>query len=80
MVHYLSLAQILKIPVVGIGGIMGAEDALEFFIAGATAVEIGTASLIDPRVTIKTIDGIRKFLENEGIGSLRDIIGSFQVS
>jgi len=73
-----QLAQILKIPVVGIGGIMGAEDALEFFIAGATAVEIGTASLIDPQVTIKTIDGIGKFLEDEKISSLGDIIGSFK--
>lgn len=75
-----QLTQILKIPVVGIGGIMGAEDALEFFIAGATAVEIGTANLIDPGVTIKTIEGIRKYLIDNKLSSIKDIIGSFEIS
>ena len=72
-----QVTQVVNIPVIGVGGITGAEDALEFLIAGATAIEIGTYNLIDPKVTIKTIDGIRKYLIDNGISSVRDIIGSF---
>jgi dihydroorotate dehydrogenase (NAD+) catalytic subunit len=72
-----QVTQVVNIPVIGVGGITGAEDALEFLIAGATAIEIGTYNLIDPKVTIKTIEGIRKYLIDNGISSVRDIIGSF---
>jgi len=68
--------QVVNIPVIGVGGITNAEDALEFFIAGATAVEIGTSNLIDPEVTIKTIEGIKGYLVDKGIDSISDIIGS----
>ena len=72
-----QVAQVVNIPVIGIGGITGAEDALEFLIAGATAIEIGTYNLKDPRVMIKTIEGIKKYLIDNGINSINDIIGSF---
>jgi dihydroorotate dehydrogenase (NAD+) catalytic subunit len=71
-----EVAQVVNIPIIGIGGITSAEDTLEFFIAGATAIEIGKYNLIDTKVTIKTIEGIRKYLMDNGISSIRDIIGS----
>lgn len=71
-----QVAQVVNIPVIGCGGITGAEDALEFFIAGATAIEIGIYTLIDPKVTIKTVEGIKKYLIDNGIKSIGDITGS----
>lgn len=70
-------AKVVHIPVIGGGGITCSEDALEFFIAGATAIQIGIYNLIDPRVTIKTIEGIRRYLIDKGINKISDIIGSF---
>ena len=70
----------VNIPVIGIGGITGAEDALEFLIAGAAAIEIGTYNLIDPKVMIKTIEGIRKYLVDNGINRVKDIVGSMVLS
>lgn len=65
----------VKIPVIGLGGIMTAEDAIEFFMAGATAIEVGTANFIDPTVTIKIRDGISAWLDRHGCRSLNEIIG-----
>ena len=65
----------VKIPLVGLGGIMNTEDAIEFFMAGATAIEIGTANFIDPTVTIKIRDGISEWLDKYGCKSLSEIIG-----
>ncbi|MDD5992437.1 MAG: dihydroorotate dehydrogenase, partial [Prevotellaceae bacterium] len=65
----------VKIPVVGLGGIMTAEDAIEFLMAGATAIEIGTANFIDPAVTIKVRDGISNWLDSHGCKSVQEIIG-----
>ena len=65
----------VKIPIVGLGGIMNATDAIEFILAGATAVEIGTANFIDPTVTIKVIDGIKDYLDRHGFGSVSELIG-----
>jgi len=65
------------IPVIGGGGITCAEDALEFLIAGATAVEIGTYNFINPGITIKVIEGLRKYLMDHGIDKISDIIGTF---
>lgn len=65
----------VKIPVVGLGGIFTAEDAIEFFMAGATAIEIGTANFLDPATTIKVRDGINTWLDNHGCKSIHDIIG-----
>lgn len=73
MVH--DVFHAVKIPVVGLGGIMTAEDAIEFFMAGATAIEIGTANFIDPQVTVKVKRGIEEWLEKHGCKSLKEIIG-----
>ena len=70
-----QVAKSVKIPVVGLGGIMCAKDAIEFLMAGATAIEIGTANFIDPAVTIKVRDGINKWLDDHNINDIHDIIG-----
>ena len=74
-----QVAGAVSIPIIGIGGIMTAEDALEFLIAGATAVQIGTANLINPDSTERIIEGISKFVEENG-PSIREIIGSLETS
>jgi dihydroorotate dehydrogenase (NAD+) catalytic subunit len=71
-----QVAHAVKIPVVGLGGIMTAEDAIEFLMAGATAIEIGTANFIDPAVTIKVRDGINAWLDAHGCRSVQEIIGA----
>jgi len=73
MVH--DVYHAVKIPVVGLGGIMTAEDAIEFFMAGATAIEIGTANFIDPQVTVKVKKGIAEWLERHGCKHLNEIVG-----
>ena len=73
MVH--DVYKAVKIPVIGLGGIMTAEDAIEFFMAGSTAIEIGTANFIDPQVTIKVKRGIISWLERHGCKSVQEIIG-----
>jgi dihydroorotate dehydrogenase (NAD+) catalytic subunit len=75
-----QVAQAVKIPVIGIGGIMTAEDALEFLIAGATAFQIGTANFINPRTTTDIIDGIENFLAQRNIVSVTDIIGTLETN
>jgi len=74
-----QVVQSVKIPVVGIGGIMTAEDALEFLIAGAVAVQIGTANFINPRATMDIIDGIEAYLTERNISDIADVIGSLEV-
>jgi dihydroorotate dehydrogenase (NAD+) catalytic subunit len=69
----------VKIPVIGLGGIMTATDAIEFLMAGATAIEIGTANFIDPAVTIKVRDGIDEWLDRHGCKSVQEIIGVLEV-
>lgn len=71
-----QVSRAVKVPVVGLGGIMTAEDAIEFLMCGATAVEIGTANFIDPSVTIKVRDGISDWLDRHGCRSVQDIIGT----
>jgi len=70
----------VKIPVIGVGGIMTAEDALEFLIAGATAVQVGTANLINPRAAIDIIEGIQAFLIKNNIPRITDITGTLQTN
>ena len=70
-----QVAKAVKIPVVGLGGIMTAEDAIEFFMAGATSIEIGTANFIDPTVTMKVRDGINAWLDCHGCQSVSEIVG-----
>lgn len=71
-----QVAKAVKIPVVGLGGICNAHDAIEFFMAGATAIEIGTANFLDPEVTIKVRDGINQWLDDHGCKSVNEIIGA----
>ncbi len=68
----------VKIPVIGIGGIMKAEDAIEFILVGASAIQIGTANLIDPRTGIRIIQGIKKYLIQNKIKSIRKLTGLFK--
>ena len=70
-----QVAKAVKIPVVGLGGISCANDAIEFLLAGASAIQIGTANFIDPTVTIKVIDGINDYLDQNGFTSVKEIIG-----
>ena len=69
-------ARAVGIPVIGLGGISTPEDALEFLMAGATAIQIGTANFLDPAVTMKVIDGIDRWLDDRGIPDVADIIGT----
>jgi dihydroorotate dehydrogenase (NAD+) catalytic subunit len=73
-----QVAQKSKLPIIGIGGIMAAEDALEFLIAGATAIQVGTANFVNPRATIEIVEGIEDFLIERGIPSIRDIVGTLE--
>jgi dihydroorotate dehydrogenase (NAD+) catalytic subunit len=70
-----QVAKTVKIPVIGIGGIMNSDDAIEFFLAGASAVQVGTASFIDPLTSIKIVDGIENFLTERGFSDIAGIIG-----
>ena len=74
-----QVAQAVKIPVIGLGGIMNGRDAVEFMLAGATAVQIGTANFIDPQITIKAIDYIADYLTRHHIDSARDLTGALQL-
>lgn len=74
-----QVAKAVNIPVVGLGGIMNWRDAVEFLLAGATAVEIGTANFIDPAITVKVAQGIDDYLNRHGFSSVKDIIGALEV-
>ena len=71
-----QVAKAVNIPVIGLGGISSATDAIEFLMAGATAIQIGTANFLDPTITIKVRDGINQWLEEHNISDVNDIIGS----
>jgi dihydroorotate dehydrogenase (NAD+) catalytic subunit len=70
-----QVSQVVKIPLIGIGGIMKATDAIEFFLAGASAIEIGTANFIDPQCSIKILNGINEYLERHSFNDINEIIG-----
>ena len=70
-----QVAHAVKIPVVGLGGIMNGRDAIEFMLAGARAIEVGTANFIDPAVTIKIIDYMNDYCERHGVDDINDIVG-----
>lgn len=74
-----QVAKAVKIPVVGLGGIMNWKDAVEFLLAGASAIQIGTANFIDPAITVKVAEGINDYLDRHGYSSVRDIIGALEV-
>jgi dihydroorotate dehydrogenase (NAD+) catalytic subunit len=68
----------VKVPLIGLGGIMNATDAVEFMLAGATAVQVGTANFIDPKVTVKILEGIEAYLTRHGIGDVNALIGALK--
>ena len=74
-----QVAHSVKIPVIGLGGIMNGRDAIEFMLAGATSVQVGTANFIDPAVTVKIIDYMEEYLQRHNISSIREIIGGMNV-
>lgn len=74
-----EVCQTVKIPVIGMGGIMSAADALEFLIVGARAIAIGTANFVNPRVTIEVIKGLEEFLIKEGIQDINSIVGTLKL-
>jgi dihydroorotate dehydrogenase (NAD+) catalytic subunit len=71
--------KVVKIPVIGIGGISGWKDAIEFMLAGATAIQIGTYNFIDPTVSVKVVEEMNEYLERHGFCSVREIIGALEV-
>lgn len=74
-----DVAHAVKIPVIGLGGISSAADAIEFLMCGATAIQIGTANFVDPTVTIKVIEGLNSWLDAHGCQSVHEIIGTLEV-
>jgi dihydroorotate dehydrogenase (NAD+) catalytic subunit len=72
-------AAAVRIPIIGIGGVATTEDALEFLIAGATAVQVGTASFYDPLATVKIVDGLARYVQAHDLTSIRDVVGTIQV-
>ena len=75
-----QVSQVVKIPVIGIGGIETAEDALEFMLAGATAVQIGTANFVNPRASEEVVEGICQYVHQQKLHSVRDVIGGLQLA
>ena len=73
-----QVAKAVNIPVVGLGGICNANDAIEFMLAGATAIEIGTANFLDPQVTVRVKNGINEWLDSHGCKSVMDIVGALE--
>ena len=69
-------ANAVKVPIIGMGGIQSREDALEFILAGATAVAVGTANFNNPYATVEVIDGIRDYMEKNGVQDIRELIGA----
>ena len=73
-----QVANAVKIPVIGLGGIMNGRDAIEFILAGATAVQLGTANFIDPSITVKVVDYIADYMKRHGINDVNDLIGAME--
>ncbi len=74
-----QVAKAVKIPIIGLGGIMNARDAIEFILAGASAIQIGTANFIDPTITVKIVEGINDYLERHHYKSINDLIGALEI-
>ena len=74
-----QVAKAVGIPVIGLGGIMNWKDAVEFILAGATAIQIGTANFIDPTVSLKVVEGINDYLNRHGFSSVTDIVGALEI-
>ena len=72
-------AQVVKVPIIGMGGISSAKDAIEFLLAGASAVEVGTYNFVDPSVTTQIVDGIEDYMHRHGFTDIQDLIGALQI-
>jgi dihydroorotate dehydrogenase (NAD+) catalytic subunit len=72
-------AKVVKIPVIGLGGIFTAEDAVEYFLAGASAIQVGTANFYDPRAPVNVLEGLARFLQRRGLSSVQDLVGKIRV-
>jgi dihydroorotate dehydrogenase (NAD+) catalytic subunit len=70
------LSSHLQVPIVGIGGICTTNDALEFLMAGASAIQVGTINFVNPRAGVEIVDGVEEFMRNEGIENIAEIIGA----
>ena len=68
----------VRLPIIGLGGIMNTNDAIEFLLAGASAIQVGTANFIDPLASIKIVRGLADYLEQHGIDSIETLIGALQ--
>lgn len=75
-----QVSQAVHIPIMGLGGIMSGEDAIEFILAGATAISIGAGNFVDPYTSIKTIEGIEEYMKKEKIEDIQEIIGKVQMN
>lgn len=73
-------AQAVKVPIIGMGGISSAKDAIEFLLAGASAVEVGTYNFVDPSVTTQIVDGIEDYMRRHGFTDINDLIGALQIT
>lgn len=71
-------AQAIKIPIIGMGGIMTAEDAIEMILAGATAISVGTANFVNPKTTMEIVDGIKKYMEKYHVNDIKELVGVVQ--
>lgn len=72
-------AQAIKLPIIGMGGIATASDAIEFLLAGASAIEVGTYNFVDPTATVKIVDGIEDYMRRHGFSSVQDLVGALQL-
>ena len=75
-----QVARAVPVPVIGMGGIVNAHDAVEFLLAGARAVQIGTVSFNDPAAVVKVLDGLREFCREEGVADVNELVGALRVS
>jgi dihydroorotate dehydrogenase (NAD+) catalytic subunit len=75
-----EVSQAVQVPVIGMGGIMNAEDAIEFILVGASAIQIGTANLINPKTGIEVIEGIKKYLVQNRMNRIQKLIGNFKIN
>ena len=73
MVH--DVASVVNVPIIGIGGIMNWEDAIEYIMVGATAIQVGTANFVNPNAMVEIVEGMKKFMVKQGIKSLDEIRG-----
>jgi dihydroorotate dehydrogenase (NAD+) catalytic subunit len=73
-----DVSKVVKIPIIGVGGILNYKDAVEYLLAGATAIQVGTANFLNPGVTIEVIEGIKTYMRENRVKDVKDLIGAVQ--